>query len=113
MRRIRRLETVCDDEEQFHDVANCRSKIARQLLQECESKNGKNSLVHGGYGGWILYTAASAGDLDFVRELLERDPLVIFGEGEYGITDMPYAAARSKNSDVSGWFSILLFLLDF
>lgn len=100
LRRIRRLETVWDDEEQFHDVANCRSQIARQLLQECESKNGKNSLVHGGYGGWLLYTAASAGDLDFVRELLERDPLVVFGEGEYGVTDMLYAAARSKNSDV-------------
>ncbi|GAA0175655.1 hypothetical protein LIER_28785 [Lithospermum erythrorhizon] len=100
LRRIHRLETVWDDEEQFHDVAKCRARIARKLLKECESKKGQNSLLRGGYGGWLLYTAASAGDLEFVRELLQKDPLVVFGEGEYGITDMFYAAARSKNCDV-------------
>ncbi|XP_050232830.1 uncharacterized protein LOC126681331 [Mercurialis annua] len=100
LRRIRRLETVWDDEEQFHDVAKCRSQVARILFHECESKKGKNSLIQAGYGGWLMYTAASAGDLSFVHELLERNPLFVFGEGEYGVTDILYAAARSKNSDV-------------
>ncbi|XP_055827449.1 uncharacterized protein LOC129895721 [Solanum dulcamara] len=99
LRRIRRLESVWDDEEQFDDVAKCRSQVARKLLLECETKKGKNSLLSAGYGGWLLYTAASAGDLDFVRELLEKDPLLVFGEGEYGVTDMLYAASRSKNCD--------------
>lgn len=67
---------------------------------ECESSKGKNSLIGAGYGGWLLYTAASAGDLGFVQELLERDPLLVFGEGEYGVTDIFYAAARSKSSEV-------------
>ncbi|KAG8384952.1 hypothetical protein BUALT_Bualt04G0171600 [Buddleja alternifolia] len=100
LRRIRRLETVWDDEAQFHDVATCRSEVARALLSECEIKKGKNSLIGAGYGGWLLYTAASAGDLNFVKELLERDPLLVFGEGEYGVTDILYAAARSKNCEV-------------
>ncbi|XP_015878914.3 uncharacterized protein LOC107415144 [Ziziphus jujuba] len=100
LRRIRRLETVWDDEEQFDDVAKCRSQVARKLLFQCESKKGKNSLIRAGYGGWFMYTAASAGDLGFVQELLERNPLLVFGEGEYGVTDILYAAARSKNSEV-------------
>ncbi|KAK6913011.1 Ankyrin repeat, partial [Dillenia turbinata] len=100
LRRIRRLETVWDDDEQFDDVARCRSRVALKLLHECETKNGKNSLIRAGYGGWLLYTAASAGDLFFVQELLQRDPLLVFGEGEYGVTDILYAAARSKNSEV-------------
>lgn len=44
-----------------------------------------------------MYTAAESGDSTFVEELLERDPFIIFGEGEYGVTDILYAAARSKN----------------
>lgn len=100
LRRIRRLETVWDDEEQFDDVAKYRCQVARKLLSECESTRGKKSLIGAGYGGWLLYTAASAGDLCFVQELLQRDPLLVFGEGEYGVTDMLYAAARSKNSQV-------------
>lgn len=100
LRRIRRLETVWDDEEQFDDVAKCRSKVARKLFLECKSKNGKNSLIRAGYGGWLLYTAASAGDLGFVKQLLDKNPLLVFGEGEYGVTDIFYAAARSKNCDV-------------
>ncbi|KAF2316468.1 hypothetical protein GH714_041809 [Hevea brasiliensis] len=59
LRRIRRLETVWDDEEQFDDVAKCRSQVARKLFHECESK-----------------------------------------KGEYGVTDILYAAARSKSSEV-------------
>ncbi|KAL6520167.1 hypothetical protein OROMI_032347 [Orobanche minor] len=99
--RIRRLETVWDDEQQFHyDVAKCRSEVAKKLLVECETKKGSSSLIGAGYGGWLLYTAASAGDLGFVRELLNRDPLLVFGEGEYGVTDILYAAARSKDSEV-------------
>lgn len=100
--RIRRLETVWDDDATFADVARCRSHVARKLLLGCETKGGggHNSLIGAGYGGWLLYTAASAGDLPFVKELLQRDPLLVFGEGEYGVTDMLYAAARSKNSQV-------------
>ncbi|XP_023545969.1 ankycorbin-like [Cucurbita pepo subsp. pepo] len=105
LRRIRRLETVWDDQAQFEDVAKCRSYVAKKLLLEGELKGGKSSLIRAGYGGWLLYTAASAGDLDFVMELLEKDPLLVFGEGEYGITDIFYAAARSKNCEV---FRLLL-----
>ncbi|XP_061345455.1 uncharacterized protein LOC133291247 isoform X2 [Gastrolobium bilobum] len=96
LRRIRRLEVVWDDEEQFNDVAKFRAQVAQKLLVECESKRGKNSLIRAGYGGWLMYTAASAGDLGFVQVLLERNPLLVFGEGEYGVTDILYAAARSK-----------------
>lgn len=99
--RIRRLETVWDDdEEKFGGVAKCRSQVAQKLLLECENNKGQNSLIRAGYGGWLLYTAASAGDAAFVKELLERDSRLVFGEGEYGVTDMFYAAARSKDSHV-------------
>lgn len=103
--RIRRLETVWDDEAgEPNDVAKCRSNVARKLLHECE--NGPhNSLIRAGYGGWLLYTAAAAGDLVFVKELLERDNLLVFGEGEYGITDIFYAAARGGSGEV---FRLLL-----
>ncbi|KAJ7974750.1 putative Ankyrin repeat-containing protein [Quillaja saponaria] len=100
LRRIRRLETVWDDEEQFNDVAKCRSQVAHKLYFESEAKKGKSSLIHAGYGGWLMYTAASAGDLGFVQVLLEKNPLLVFGEGEYGVTDIFYAAARSNNSAV-------------
>ncbi|RWR72074.1 Ankyrin repeat [Cinnamomum micranthum f. kanehirae] len=100
LRRIRRLEIVWDDDAQFADVAKCRSIVAQNLLNECQTKKGKNSLIRAGYGGWLLYTAASAGDVEFIQELLARDPLIVFGEGEYGVTDIFYAAARSKNSEV-------------
>ncbi|CAJ1852791.1 unnamed protein product [Sphenostylis stenocarpa] len=100
LRRIRRLETVWDDEEHFEDIAKCRSQVAWNLMLECETGRGTNSLVRAGYGGWLLYTAASAGDVDFVRELLGRNPALVFGEGEYGVTDILYAAARSNNCEV-------------
>ncbi|OIV89194.1 hypothetical protein TanjilG_25130 [Lupinus angustifolius] len=81
LRRIRRLETVWDeDEDKFEDVAKCRSKVARKLMLE-------------------------PGDVDFVMLLLRRNPLLVFGEGEYGVTDILYAAARSKNCEV---FKLLL-----
>ncbi|TKY63123.1 putative ankyrin repeat protein [Spatholobus suberectus] len=47
-----------------------------------------------------MYTAASAGDLSFVQQLLERNPLLVFGEGEYNVTDIFYAASRGKNCEV-------------
>uniref|UniRef100_A0A1J3GGW2 Putative ankyrin repeat protein n=1 Tax=Noccaea caerulescens TaxID=107243 RepID=A0A1J3GGW2_NOCCA len=100
LRRIRRLETVWDDESLFHDVAACRSRVARKLLSACDDGPNTNTLIRSGYGGWLMYTASSAGDLGFVRDLLERNPLLVFGEGEYGVTDILYAAARSKNNDV-------------
>ncbi|OIW14655.1 hypothetical protein TanjilG_32997 [Lupinus angustifolius] len=129
LRRIRRLETVWDDNDDdddgdgdddnddnlgrhFKDVAKCRSHVAKNLMLECEiqgnggqKNNNKNSLIRAGYGGWLLYTAASAGDVGFVQELLLRDPFLVFGEGEYGVTDILYAAARSKNCEV---FKLLL-----
>ncbi|CAL0324897.1 unnamed protein product [Lupinus luteus] len=106
LRRICRLETVWDDDKAtFEDVAKCRSKVARNLMLECETGRGQNSLIRTGYGGWLLYTAASAGDMDFVVELLRKNPLLVFGEGEYGVTDILYAAARSKNCEV---FKLLL-----
>ncbi|KAG9129994.1 hypothetical protein Leryth_007113 [Lithospermum erythrorhizon] len=95
-----RLETVWDDDKQFHDVAKCRAEVAKKLLLECQTNRGHNTLIRAGYGGWLLYTAASAGDEDFVRDVLDRDHLLVFGEGEYGVTDILYAAARSKNSKV-------------
>ncbi|XP_057740787.1 uncharacterized protein LOC130957944 [Arachis stenosperma] len=100
LRRIRRLEVVWDDEEQFSYVAKLRCQVAQKLLLESESKKGRESLIRGGYGGWLMYTAASAGDLCFVEMLLERNPLLVFGEGEYGVTDILYAAARSKKCEV-------------
>ncbi|KAL5991151.1 hypothetical protein ACLOJK_012057 [Asimina triloba] len=100
LRRIRRLETVWEDGTGFVEAAMGRSVVARSLLLECETKEGRNSLISAGYGGWLLYTAASAADMPFIQELLERDPLLVFGEGEFGITDILYAAARSKNSEV-------------
>ncbi|CAJ2668009.1 unnamed protein product [Trifolium pratense] len=101
LQRIRRLESLWNS--QFSTVAKCRSRVAKNLMIECETeKKGRkiNSLVKAGYGGWLLYTAASAGDVDFVCELLRRESSLVFGEGEYGVTDILYAAARSKNCEV-------------
>ncbi|CAM0945361.1 unnamed protein product [Alopecurus aequalis] len=101
LRRIRRLETLWDDDARFVHAPRHRASVARSLLQECECKHGaENTLLRAGYGGWLLYTAASAGDMGFVQELLDRDPLLVFGEGEYGVTDMFYAAARGRNAEV-------------
>lgn len=112
--RTHRLETVWEDglepvTRPHNEVAQCRASVARALLMDCEPRHGdrlqSNSLMRAGYGGWLLYTAASAGDMGFVKDLLEREPLLVFGEGEYGVTDILYAAARSKNSEV---FKLLL-----
>jgi len=104
LQRLRRLESLWNHEEsQFQTVAKCRSHVAKKLMLECETgknQNRKNSLVKAGYGGWLLYTAASAGDVEFVCELLRRESSLVFGEGEYGVTDILYAAARSKNCEV-------------
>ncbi|XP_052156086.1 uncharacterized protein LOC127773900 [Oryza glaberrima] len=113
LRRIRRLESVWDDDMRFADAARNRAAVARRLLHDCEPPRGAaagggsrpNRLIRAGYGGWLLYTAAAAGDAAFVRELLGRQPLLVFGEGEYGVTDVLYAAARSDSSEV---FRLLL-----
>ncbi|XP_030544663.1 serine/threonine-protein phosphatase 6 regulatory ankyrin repeat subunit B-like [Rhodamnia argentea] len=104
LRRIHRLEALWEeagDAGRFRGIAEHRSRVARQLLLEFDSKN-KGSLVKGRYGigGWLMYTAASAGDLGFVQELLERDPSLVLGEGEYGLTDILYAASRSRSREV-------------
>ncbi|CAA6668104.1 unnamed protein product [Spirodela intermedia] len=100
LRRLRRLESLWDDDPRFSSAAAARSSIAHKLLLDCESPSGGNSLLAAGYGGWLLYTAAAAGDLVFSGELLRRDPFLVFGEGEYGVTDLLYAAARSRSSEV-------------
>ncbi|PKA55501.1 Ankyrin repeat-containing protein [Apostasia shenzhenica] len=101
LRRIRRIETLWDDDPRFVEAARSRSFVARNLLLECESRGSENNaLIRAGYGGWLLYIAASAGDVEFVQELIERDPLLVFGEGEYGVSDILYAAARSKERKV-------------
>lgn len=101
LRRIRRLETVWDDDDEssFSEAAKGRGLVARELMGECETKHG-NILIDAGYGGWLLYTAAAAGDVEFVKYLLKREPLLAFGEGEYGLSDMLYAAARSMNVEI-------------
>jgi hypothetical protein len=118
--RIRRLESVWDDDARLADAARNRAAVARRLLHDCDPAAGgsggrgpDNRLVRAGYGGWLLYTAAAAGDAGFVRELLAAQPLLVFGEGcslvfgegEYGVTDILYAAARSGRPDV---FRLLL-----
>ncbi|KQK06830.1 uncharacterized protein LOC100830310 [Brachypodium distachyon] len=105
LRRIRRLESVWDDDMRFADAAKNRAAVARCLLLDCESRSRGNRLIRAGYGAWLLYTAAAAGDAGFVQELLGRQPLLVFGEGEYGVTDILYAAARSRCSEV---FRVLL-----
>jgi len=104
LRRIRRLESVWDDVVPINSVARCRACTARALFLSCNRKGGggawENPLIRAGYGGWLLYTAASAGDLGFVKELLEKEQVSVFGEGEYGITDILYAGARSSNTEV-------------
>lgn len=100
LRRIRRLESVWDDDMSFANAAKNRATVARCLLLDCESRGRANRLIRAGYGGWLLYAAAAAGDAGFVQELLGRQPLLVFGEGEYGVTDILYAAARSRSSEV-------------
>ncbi|CAN6243808.1 unnamed protein product [Urochloa humidicola] len=107
LRRIRRLESVWDDDARLAGAAANRAAVARRLLHDCGGPvpGPDNRLVRAGYGGWLLYTAAAAGDAGFVRELLAAQPLLVFGEGEYGVTDILYAAARSGRAEV---FRLLL-----
>ncbi|KAG2657574.1 hypothetical protein PVAP13_1KG204400 [Panicum virgatum] len=107
LRRIRRLESVWDDDARLAGAARNRAAVARHLLLDCDPRGAGpgNRLLRAGYGGWLLYTAAAAGDAAFVRELLAAQPLLVFGEGEYGVTDILYAAARSGCAEV---FRLLL-----
>lgn len=111
LRRIERLDVLwqsnnADEDEGHESIAKCRALVARDLLLEFESraerqsKSNPNLLVHSGCGGWLMYTAASAGDVGFVNELLDRNPLLVFGEGEYGLTNILYAAAKSRSDMV-------------
>ncbi|BAH94269.1 Os08g0369400, partial [Oryza sativa Japonica Group] len=98
-RRRPRSPSICTAPDEFNPCA---------ALLECECKNSaaaENTLLRAGYGGWLLYSAASAGDMAFVQELMDRDPLLVFGEGEHGVMDMFYAAARGGNAEV---FKLLL-----
>ncbi|KAL8507474.1 hypothetical protein ACS0TY_018132 [Phlomoides rotata] len=56
--------------------------------------------MRGGYGGWLLYTASCGGDVGFVRELLDRDPFLVFGDGEYEVSDMLYATCHNRSEEV-------------
>ncbi|CAN6464191.1 unnamed protein product [Victoria cruziana] len=107
LRRIRRLETVWDDHPDFIHAPRGRAAVARALFHDCEARGRyeANSLIRAGYGGWLLYTAAAAGDVEFIQELLRREPFLVFGEGEYGVTDILYAAARSRSPVV---FTVIL-----
>ena len=64
------------------------------------SVDAEEEELRAGYRGWLLYTAASAGDMGFVQELLDRDPLLVFSEGEYRVTAMFYAATRGGDTEV-------------
>ncbi|PWA63774.1 F-box domain, cyclin-like protein [Artemisia annua] len=92
--------------EMFEDVAKNRSLVAQKLLHEGDHKREKKSLIGSGYGGWLLYTAASASDFLFVQELLHKDALPVFNEGEYGVTDILYAATGG------GWLAGIYCCLD-
>lgn len=99
LRRIRRLEAAWEDKATSIDAAKGQGLVARELMGVCETSDG-NSLIDAGYGGWLLYTAAAAGDVELARCLLKRKPLLVLGEGEYGVSDMLYVAARSKNAEI-------------
>ncbi|PWA64388.1 ARM repeat superfamily protein [Artemisia annua] len=71
----------------------------KKLLNEGDHKRGKNSLTRSGYGEWLLYTVALARDFAFCQEVLHKDTFLVFGEGEYGVTDILYAAAGGKNTE--------------
>ncbi|KAG8064794.1 hypothetical protein GUJ93_ZPchr0004g38209 [Zizania palustris] len=59
LRRIRRLESVWDDDMRFADAARNRAAVARRLLHDCDPRStagGRpNRLIRAGYGGWLLY----------------------------------------------------------
>eukprot|EP00249_Psilotum_nudum_P036857 c8886_g1_i1 orf=553-2688(+) len=98
-RRIRMLEALWDDRFGFSDAAQGRALVAKELLKECEGEL-ENPLLEAGYGGWVLYTAAAAGDRNMVSRLLATKPDLAIGDGEYGLSDILYAAARAKDSRI-------------
>uniref|UniRef100_A0A0A9EPD6 Uncharacterized protein n=1 Tax=Arundo donax TaxID=35708 RepID=A0A0A9EPD6_ARUDO len=57
-------------------------------------------LLRARYSGWLLYTAVSTEHTAFMQYLLDRDPLLVFNEGEYGMMDMFYAAAKGGGTDI-------------
>eukprot|EP00253_Pinus_taeda_P018434 PITA_18434 len=97
--RIRRLEDLWDDECRFTDAAKGRGLIVRALILH-EWNVGSNSVIDSGYGPWALYTAAAAGDMEIVQRLLKIKPHLVFGNGEFGLRDMLYAAARANSLEI-------------
>ncbi|KAF3626759.1 hypothetical protein FXO37_30225 [Capsicum annuum] len=85
-------------EERTNKMVEMPLQVARKLMLECNTKKWKNLLLKAGYG-------ASDGDLAFVQELLKRSTLLLFGESEYGVTDILYVDAGSKCCDL---FRVLL-----
>ena len=107
--RIRHLEDLWDDECRFTDAAKARGFITRELILH-EWHVNSNSMIEVGYGPWALYTAAAAEDLGIVQRLLRRKPQLVFGDKEFGLTDMLYAAARGNSSEI--FREILCFVND-
>lgn len=97
--RIRRLEDLWDDECRFTDAAKGRGLIVRALILH-EWNVSSNSVIDSGYGPWALYTAAAAGDMEIVQRLLKVKPHLVFGDGEFGLRDMLYAAARANSLEI-------------
>ncbi|KAL2513401.1 RmlC-like cupins superfamily protein [Abeliophyllum distichum] len=46
-----------------------------------EAVNKHYNLEKAGYGGWLLYTVALAGEVIFVKQLLDKDPLLYIARG--------------------------------
>ncbi|MCO5611290.1 hypothetical protein L7F22_065542 [Adiantum nelumboides] len=119
-RQMRRLERLWNDQGAFSDAAVGRSKIVKDLLREFHVSqklpNGKgdapciyepkandlgqlvaHELFKSGYSVWVLYIAAAAGDEGLVNQLIATNPELIKGDGEFGLSDLLYAAARGGN----------------
>ncbi|XP_078447176.1 ankyrin repeat family protein [Wolffia australiana] len=98
LRRLRRLHALWDP--LFPAAAAARAAAARRLFHDSPA-----ALLAAGYGPWLLYCAAAAADLPFALRLLRRRPLLVFGEGEYGLSDLLCAAAAGRSAPL---FRLLL-----
>ncbi|KAI5055164.1 hypothetical protein GOP47_0030309 [Adiantum capillus-veneris] len=119
-RQMRHLERLWNDQDAFSDAAIGRSKVVKDLLREFligqKLPNGKEDdaciheskaddlgqlIAHGlfkaGYSVWVLYIAAAAGDEGLVNQMITTNPELIKGDGEFGLSDLLYAAARGRN----------------
>ncbi|KAH7294419.1 hypothetical protein KP509_28G070400 [Ceratopteris richardii] len=114
-KRMRRLEKLWDDQDAFSGAAIGRSKVVKDLLQDfhdyhhlpdnfgdnprrfSQSKHFEHRLFQAGYGVWVLYIAAAAGDEGLFNQVIAMNPELINGDGEFSLSDLLYAAARGKN----------------